>query len=56
MKNVKKAFRLFGWILIIMLALSGLGIAIHNKERYRDKEVTIELVEKKEDEESEEKE
>lgn len=39
-------------MLLILLALSGIGIvgAFFNRERYANKKVTIELVEKKENE------
>ena len=53
MKKLKKAVRLIGLLLFLLLAASGVGIGsiFNTKERYEDKEIRIELVEKKEDEE-----
>jgi hypothetical protein len=53
MKNLKKAVRLIGLLLFLLVAASGVGIGsiFNTKERYEDKEIRIELVEKKDDEE-----
>jgi hypothetical protein len=52
MKNLKKILRVFVLALLIVLALSGIGIVgalfSNNRERYRNKEITIEMVDKKE--------
>jgi len=52
MEKLKKIFRVIVLMLLILLALSGIGIvgAFFNRERYANKKVTIELVEKKENE------
>jgi hypothetical protein len=53
MENFKKILRVFVLTLLILLALSGIGIVgalfSNNRERYRNKEITIEMVDKKED-------
>lgn len=47
MDRIKKILRIAGLVLLIILALSGIGIAPPpNRERYIGKEVTAELVEK----------
>lgn len=61
MKNFKRLLRIVGLIILIILASSGIGFTGHflsnNRERYLDKEIKIEQVDKKEDEsESESKE
>jgi Na+-transporting methylmalonyl-CoA/oxaloacetate decarboxylase gamma subunit len=57
MKKLKRITRFLILLLILVLALSGIGIMINSRERYRDKETTIELMEKrKEDDEGELKE
>ena len=54
MKKIKKILRVVGLVLLILLALSGVGIIGNfNRERYMDKRVTTEQVDKK-DRESEE--
>ena len=52
MKKLKKALRLIGLAFLIALALTGVGgIPIFStREKYMDKEIRIELVDKKEDE------
>lgn len=48
MDRIKKILRIAGLVLLIILALSGIGIVPPpNRERYIGKEVTAELVEKK---------
>lgn len=48
MDRIKKILRIAGLVLLIILALSGIGIVPPpNRERYISKEVTIELVEEK---------
>ena len=57
MKILKKAIRLFCFILILLLAASGIGISnalSPNRERYSDNETRIEQVDKKDEEASEE--
>lgn len=48
MKELKKILRVLALTLLILLALSGVGIIgaffSNNRERYRDKEIKIELV------------
>ena len=56
MKLLKKALRLFCFILILLLAASGIGISnalSPNRERYPDNEVRIEQVDRKEDDDEE---
>jgi len=59
MKKLKRVIRLFGLVLLIILASCGIGITgaflQGNRERCMNKEIRIEQVDKKEDEESEEK-
>ncbi|MEQ8425485.1 MAG: hypothetical protein RIA63_12295 [Cyclobacteriaceae bacterium] len=61
MKIIKKALRLFGLVLIMIIASVGIGISgallPPTREKYRNPEIRIEQVDKKEDEgdESEEK-
>ncbi len=52
MKKLKKALKLFGLVLLIALALMGVGgISIFSsREKYLDSKVRIEIVNKKEDE------
>ncbi len=48
MDRIKKILRIAGLVLLIILALSGIGIVPPpNQERYIGKEVTAELVEKR---------
>jgi hypothetical protein len=50
MDRLKKILRIAGLVLLIILALSGIGIAPpKTRELFMDKEVTIELVEGKKD-------
>jgi hypothetical protein len=50
MKELKKILRVLVLTLLILLALSGIGIIgaffSNNRERYRDKEITFEMVDK----------
>ena len=49
MKNINKMLRLLGLVVLILLALSGVGIIGNfNRERYIDKRVTTEQLVKKE--------
>lgn len=52
MKRIKKVFRLIAFICFLILASTGLGLAgvFGTRERYLDKEIKIEQVDKKEDE------
>lgn len=53
MKILKKAIRLFCFILILLLAASGIGISnalSPNREKYSDNEIRIEQVDKKDEE------
>lgn len=54
MKIIKKFLRLLGLVMLISLAACGAGFMLPNRERYQDKEIRIELVEKKDDEIEEE--
>lgn len=48
MDRIKKILRIAGLVLLIILALSGIGmVPPPNRERYIGKEVTAELVEKR---------
>jgi hypothetical protein len=50
MKTLKNILRAFGLAILILMALSGIGFigAIFNtRERYRDREIKIEMVDKK---------
>jgi hypothetical protein len=50
MDRIKKILRIAGLVLLIILALSGIGIVPPpNRERYIGKEITIELVEENKD-------
>jgi flagellar basal body-associated protein FliL len=54
MKRFKKTLRLLGLIFLIVMASCGVGIIgtmFTSRERYADREIRIELTEKKEDEE-----
>jgi uncharacterized protein YceK len=59
MKTFKKILRAIVLALLILLALSGIGVVgalfSSNRERYQNKKVTIELVEKKKRESETEK-
>ena len=48
--------RLIAFLLFLILAATGIGIGsiFTTKERYTDKEITIEMLQKKEDEEEDE--
>jgi len=52
MKSFKKAIRLLGLVLLIALALTGVGgISLFStREKFQDNETRIELVEKRENE------
>jgi hypothetical protein len=54
MRILKKLQRLLWLALFITLVIFGAGFMLPNRERYQDKEVRIELVEKKDDESEEE--
>ena len=60
MKNLKKMLRLLCLVFLMLIASMGVGfmgaIFPNNREKFQDNVVRIELVEKKEDEESEVKE
>jgi hypothetical protein len=60
MKKVKAGLRLLVMVLLLILAVFGIGITGNflnsNRERYMDKEIRTEQVEKKEEEENEDKE
>jgi hypothetical protein len=50
MKKLKKIMRAIGLLLLILMAFTGIGFMgalFHSRERYRDKEVRIEMVDKK---------
>ena len=57
MKKVKAVLRLIVVVILIILAACGIGITGNflstNRERYMDKEIRTERVDKKEDEEGE---
>jgi hypothetical protein len=57
MKKVKSGLRLLVMVLFLILAAFGMGIMgnilNNNRERYMDKEVRIERVDKKRDDDSE---
>lgn len=53
MEKVKKGLRLLILTILILLALCGVPIIFTNKERYMDKEINTEQIEKDEDEEDE---
>jgi hypothetical protein len=49
MKTLKKILKAFGLILLILMALTGIGFIgaiFQSRERYRDKEIRIEMVDK----------
>jgi hypothetical protein len=52
MQNIKKVLRILGLVLLILLASSGMGM-ITIRERYKDKEIQTEQVDKKEEESDE---
>ena len=56
MKKLGKILRLIGLVLLIILASMGMGLPFSflNRERYQDKKIQIELVDKKEDDGDEE--
>ena len=59
MKKIKQLMRLVSLVILILLASCGVGITgtlFGNKERYMNNEIKTEQVEKKEEEESDEKE
>jgi hypothetical protein len=48
MEIIKKALRIAGLVVLIMLALCGVGIFTNfNRERYMDKKITTEQTDKK---------
>lgn len=53
MGKLKEVVRLFILVLFLILAASGIGIGgiFHNRERYIDKEIRKEQVDKKEEDE-----
>lgn len=55
MKKLRKALHLLGFMLFILLAACGFGFMAAflpgSKERYMDKEIRVEQVDKKEEEE-----
>lgn len=57
MEKIKKGLRLLVMVLLLILAVFGIGLTgnflNNNRERYADNEIRIEHVEKKEDEEDE---
>lgn len=59
MKKVKKGLRLLIIILLLILAAFGIGLAgnflTNNRERYMDNEIKTGKIDKKEDEEDEDK-
>jgi hypothetical protein len=49
MKTFKKILRAIGLLLLILMALTGIGFIgaiFQSRERYRDKEIRIEMVDK----------
>jgi hypothetical protein len=49
MKTIKKILRAIGLFLLILMALTGIGFIgaiFQSRERYRDKEIRIEMVDK----------
>jgi hypothetical protein len=50
MRILKKLQRLLWLVFFITLVIFGAGFMLPTRERYQDKEVRIELVEKKDDE------
>ena len=59
MKTIKKALRLFGLALMIILASFGMGLTgvflPTHREKYQHNEIKIEQLDKKEEEDNEEK-
>lgn len=57
MKKLKKIFRLFCFIVFLILAAAGIGFSnamfSNNRERYMDAEIRTEQVDKKEEDEEE---
>jgi hypothetical protein len=56
MKKVKAGLRLFAVVLFVLLAAFGAGMMggiFNNRQQYQDNEIKIEMVDKKEYEESE---
>jgi hypothetical protein len=55
MTKIKRLLRALLLIILLCIAMAGVPLfgILQNRERYQDKEVTIELVEKREDGESE---
>ena len=55
MEKIKKVLRIFGLFILILLAMSGIGIVgtflPSYRERYMDNEIRIEQVDKKKDDE-----
>lgn len=50
MKTFKKILRVIGLLLLILMALSGIGFIgalFQSRERYRNKEIRIEMLDKK---------
>ena len=60
MKKVRAALRLLVIVILLILAFSGIGITGNflnaNRERYMDRQIKTEQVEKREDEEDDDKE
>jgi hypothetical protein len=59
MKNVKNGLRLLVMLLLLILAVFGIGLTGNflnpNRERYMDREIKTEQVEKKDENEEEDK-
>ena len=52
MKKLKKATRFILFVLVVIVASFGLGFPLFvSRERYQEKDIRIELAEKKQDEE-----
>lgn len=55
MDKIKKALRFFAILIIILLALSGISVFGNflniNREPYRDREIRVEQIDRKKDEE-----
>jgi len=57
MKKFKSILRITGLVVLILLAASGMGFGFFlsaNRERYQDKKITTEQVDKKENDEEQE--
>jgi len=57
MKKFKNILRIAGLVMLILLAASGMGFGFFlsaNRERYQDKKITTEQVDKKENDEEQE--